>query len=400
MRLKSLSIQRGDPNQQRINPQSKEKSHKPKSKPSKHHTEYFSAISPDDVDNSPQIPIVDSMINKTPHDIAPSQSVGTNVKLSIDEELAREDLWYNIPDIPRDDDLESEEYSAKGVYTLQDFKKAARRPSRSTGKLYEPPVLFSIKKSSSESRGEEYLSMEPVRLKHTINPFKWSMPLTISTLRPLSKSAEIGRISLPKLSKPLEIKSSRKSTAAPAITQNEKQEKPTNVVGEPVIEIPALETEKSTVPSVPQAIIPADKPAPVMYDFNPPAPRRVKRRVILSSKEASTQTSPPPSPGNETTSSPPRGPRPEAIHHPRYYNTAATPRVRPQHVDRATKKLPMTAVNAMLEMAASYTGSDKTWIGTLKNVDAGDDLMIVSKPKVEEEIVESVPTNVDTFDKS
>ena len=35
-------------------------------------------------------------------------------------------------------------------------------------------------------------------------------------------------------------------------------------------------------------------------------------------------------------------------------------------------------------MPPNYTGSDKTWINTLKNVDAADDLMIVSKPKAED----------------
>jgi hypothetical protein len=368
---------------------SKEKTYKSKTKHSKRSKDVLLSTNHLGIENySPQFPPIHSSIDNIPHGIVTPESASTNIKLLVEEELAREDLWYNVPDIPRDDELENERYSAKGVYTLQDFKNAARRPSRSTGKLYEPPILFSIKKSPPKVVTKN-MAAGAGSIKAYDQSFQKVDAVDDLNITSPPKSAEIEKISLLKRSKSLEIPSSRESTAAPAIATDAKQEKPINSVNKPVLEIPAPETGNSTIASAPQAIIPANKPVPIMYDFNPPAPRRVKRRVILNSKEASTQTSRPPSP---SPSSSPRGPRPEAIHHPRYYNTAATPQVGPQHFDRATKRLPITAVNAMLEMGASYTGSDKTWIGTLKNVDAGDDLMIVSKPKEEEGKVKSVPT--------
>ena len=148
---------------------------------------------------------------------------------------------------------------------------------------------------------------------------------------------------------------------------------------------------------------PAKSPS-APFDFNPPPPRRIKRRVILMSNDASTQTISPPK-------TPQSGPPAEIVLHPSLEKstniapvvakpaviqpavTISPPKnlvkvlVKPATVQSLSHaQLAKTTTNesiARVTLPDSYTGSDEVYMKTLKNVDAGDDLMIVSNPKEE-----------------
>ena len=158
-----------------------------------------------------------------------------------------------------------------------------------------------------------------------------------------------------------------------------------------------------------------DKPRPrpkspsAPFDFNPPLPRRIKRRVILVSNDASTQTTSPPK-------TPPSAPPAEIILNPSLEKsataidvitkpavirpavilsppeTSARATVKPASVESPPHpKLAKTTTAKLVPpvtLPDSYTGSDEVYMKTLKNVDAGDDLMIVSKAKVVEPVNE------------
>ena len=145
---------------------------------------------------------------------------------------------------------------------------------------------------------------------------------------------------------------------------------------------------------------PPKSPSPP-FDFNPPPPRRIKRRVILMTNDASTQTISPPK-------VPPSGPPAEIVLHPSLEKSTpvvAKPAVihpavtisPPKNLVKALVK-PATVQSppeaqlaetttresvAPVTLPGSYTGSDDVYMKTLKNVDAGDDLMIVSNPREE-----------------
>jgi hypothetical protein len=271
---------------------------------------------------------------------AAEKPVAAPVAASGDEDLVREELWYHVDD-PTDGGDESEiprgELKGKAVAPAD----VNQRP-HVVGKLYEPPSLHATKKSS-------------------------------------------------KSTPPAEPKTDRKSDLTP---------KP--VATEAPAEKPA------TTPSAP-------------FEFNPAPPRRVKRRVVLISNDASTQTPTPPR-------TPPTGPVPEIIHHPspeRPPPATPTPASKPAiakpavvhpavivsapvrsvvkpsaappspprpRIQHSGKKLgtPVAKAFVPLSVPDSYTGSDEVYMKTLMNVDAGDDLMIVSNPKEEEGAVRQV----------
>ena len=263
----------------------------------------------------------------------------------VDEELSRDDLWYHVPET---NDQHDDEVSPKGVYTLYDLKTNPHRYYRPARKLYEPPPF-------------------PVRgkLPVLIDARSGSTDAYDATFQKVDAKDDLGVTSKPKsdssaatLEKPINLRSTDK-----LVVQGKKSESIAN----------------------PTPITPPAKPAPVMFDFNPPSPRRITRRVVLHSKGVATQTSPPTSPPAATKPhQPPPASRPVAIHHERYYNNAL-------RVDPKSGKTMKRAFNPALtpeelkNMGASWCGSDNVFMGTLKNVDTGDDLMIVSKAKPEQE---------------
>jgi hypothetical protein len=163
--------------------------------------------------------------------------------------------------------------------------------------------------------------------------------------------------------------------------------------------VTALETPTRQIPKV-----------PILYDFNPPSPRRVTRRVVLSSKDTGTQTSPPGTPSRnpdnpavQSTISPTSHrkhlsseattetcPGREAIHHAHYHTLPrnSTRRTSKDHhtpskrskSKQEKKPCPYTA-ETLPEVYKRNTGSNLQSMENLKNVDAMDDLMIVSKPR-------------------
>lgn len=270
---------------------------------------------------------------------APAEKPTIVVTASDDEDLVKEELWYHVDD-PTDGGDESEipPGESKGKTAAVDVNQ---RP-HVVGKLYEPPSLHATKKLSKSTppaepkvNGESDLSAKPV-----------------ATETPVEKPA--------------------------------------------------------SSPSAP-------------FEFNPTPPRRVKRRVVLISNDASTQTPTPPR-------TPPTGPIPEMILHPSPERpTPETPTTAPKpaiakpaavqpavivsapvrsvvkpttvpaspprpRVQHSGKKLgtPVTKEYAPLSVPDSYTGSDEVYMKTLMNVDAGDDLMIVSNLKEEEAVVMQV----------
>ena len=309
-------------------------SHKHKSKHPKH-TKEFIAQCIDGADVSP-----------VPQGFT---AVGTAVDI-IDEELARDDFWYFVPETK---DQHDDEVSPKGIYTLQDLKNHPRRggPVR---KLYEPPA-FPVKG----------------KLPFPIDGHSGSTEAYDATFQKVDAKDDLGVMSKLKsdptvLDKPIHLK--------PASTRKPIEEKKSDTTTLPV------------------------KPAPVMFDFNPPSPRRVTRRVVLSSKEVGTQTSSPSSAAAKPPSSSAAASRPIAIHHERYYSNAL--RIDAKSSAKVTKRAPFTPLltpEELKNIGAKWTGSDKVFMGTLKNVDAGDDLMIVSKakeqekPKIEPPVQESFP---------
>ena len=170
----------------------------------------------------------------------------------------------------------------------------------------------------------------------------------------------------------------------------------------------ALDTPTKQIPNV-----------PVLYDFNPPSPRRVTRRVVLSSKDTGTQTSPPGTPSRNPDNPPVQStlsptshlkhlssepttetrPRREAIHDAHDYHTLPRDSTRRTSKDHHTpskrskskhekKPCPYTA-ETLPEVYKRNTGSNLQSMENLKNVDAKDDLMIVSKPREQSPQVES-----------
>jgi hypothetical protein len=274
----------------------------------------------------------------------PAEERVTAAPISDDDNLVREELWYHVDDAIDDAD-ESDAFVGKVVLKgkILAAPVANERP-HVVGKLYEPPSLHASKKSAKPA-------------KDVIVP----------------------------------------STADTKI--NDKSDLDKNIPSE--IKTVATESPKATKsPSAP-------------FEFNPAPPRRIKRRVILMSNDASTQTITPPK-------TPPSGLAADIIHNPSpeipsvdipVIEKAAIVRPAviissPKTLGKYTAAKAVTAVSAAgskmpkstgkrLVMPAtlpdSYTGSDEVYMKTLKNVDAGDDLMIVSNPK--EESVEVVLKN-------
>jgi hypothetical protein len=355
---------------------SKDKSDKSKSKKrSKHPSE--SASHP---------ALKDSAISQaSPSDemIPLSRPATTIDDLSLDAELTRDDLWYNIPEEEDKDELEVGRLSTNGTYTLQDLKSPRHRTPDKVGSYAVP----------AQSNKCSVVKKTPdVAVGSPVNHTTGAAEEYNRTFRRVDAGENLGIISKPKLvdsvatsppvlEKPVEIKSAQKvSKTTKDMDETGRQE------GRAKIASPAVDSKDkcSTSAATKTPMTPLSKASPIMYDFNPPSPRRVTRRVVLYSKDEATQTSPPPSSALRQpvveSESPTQFPRPAAIHHSRYYNTS--PR-------SAIKSVAKTLTAAEIEaLPKGHTGSDKMFMGTLKNVDAGDDLMIVSKPKDTIPIVE------------
>ena len=302
------------PRKSKEHSKSKERSHKDKSKHSKH---FLTAI------------------NAETH--ASIVRPGFTAVDVVDEELTRDDLWYHIPETKEHDDVD---ILPKRTYTLQDVKEYASRNARHVRKLYEPPPF----------------PMEG-KIPFPINPLAGSAKAYEATFQKVDATDDLGVTSKPKDDSAMFKKSIDLKSAAKSVAQKK-----------------SVSVDPPTTPTT-----------PVMFDFNPPTPRRVTRRVVLSSKEAGTQTCAPSSSVAKAQSI--SQPRPVATHLQRYYNNPIC--LDPKSSKCASKtRAPFTA-EELATLPASWCGSDEVFMRTLKNVDAGDDLIIVSRPKEEEQKVQS-----------
>jgi len=254
------------------------------------------------------------------------------IESSSDEDLAREGLWYSVSGGKNSPDFETDEqrYTSTAVYRPHTVNEAGPTKSHPVRQTAARPNTATV---STEMK--------------TKSIYGGSNEIYERTFAKVDANDDLGVVSKPLNSADIE-----------SISQ--------------------VETSM-----LPKASSPPQSPS---YDFNPPAPRRVTRRVILRSKEVATQTSPRSSslsPTHEVSveelSDGMKARRP-AIHHPRYYNTL--PR---DHISKTQTQLkrPVTLTPEKLaSLPKGWTGSDDIWIGTQKNVDADDeDLGIVSKPK-------------------
>lgn len=318
------------------------------------------------------------------------RTIATVIRESLeDDDLAREDLWYNVPEGKRAIDFDSDEerYPASTIYTLEKLKKLPQSDksysSYSRNIPANPPVVNLTRAANSA---------------FSKSPFGGSNETYERTFPKVD-----ARDDLEIVSKPNGYNASKPSSTPDKIDIN------ANIKGmeqtDSTASLGSIESQPSgnlpfrsnsrVSPSTPP--LKDSAPSPVLYDFNPPTPHRVTHRVVHRSKEVGTQTSPHSAASSkETIVEEIDGEskhRPAAIHHPRYYNTL--PR---DHVSTKQKKFVPPMELTSDELAAlpkGWTGSDDIWIGTQKNVDAGDeDLGIVSKPKEPEpepELVEVSP---------
>jgi len=266
----------------------------------------------------------------------PQKSSGEDKPAS--QEIIAQDMWYDIP-YTKKENLEGERISTKAAVTSHERKEMPRRPS--TGKLYEPPRFHTAKTDATKIEGTSIYDKYPKRTG-ALDAYKESF-------QNVDGDKDLGIVSKAKSTSPI----TQEDTAMNTIPQSH---------------VP--ETQKSTVASTSAKEIreviapttPPSKPAPVQFEFNPPTPRRITRRVILTSKDISTQTTPPPTP-------PPR---------PRSHIPASAPSIK-----KDEKRPCMYTSETLPSWAKTRTGSDNVWMGTLKPVDASDDLMITSNPKEE-----------------
>jgi len=265
----------------------------------------------------------------------PQKSAGEDKPAS--QGIIAEDMWYDIP-YTKNENLEGERTSTKAAVTSHERKEMPRRPS--TGKLYEPPRFHTSKiEGTTKTEGTSIYDKYPKRTG-ALDAYKESF-------QNVDGDKDLGIVSKAKSTNPI----TQEDTAVTTIPQSHVPETQKSTL----VSVGAKETREVTAPTTPPS-----KPAPVQFEFNPPTPRRITRRVILTSKDISTQTTPPPTP-------PPR---------PRSHIPTSIPTIK-----KDEKRPCMYTSETLPSWAKTRTGSDNVWMGTLKPVDASDDLMITSNPK-------------------
>lgn len=361
---------------------------------------------------------VDSTID-TPISCPSTQVTRPTIPSPKDEDLTSDEAWYQVPEAkPLDSD---DEFAPRNSLKLEDIKSPSRPDPgflnhNPTGNA-DPQVNRALKyHAAQEHRRTRMRSRSPPEKKgygpvygSSEDAYRRNFPSVDAEGDLRIESAKKGELWVEGrdgLGGNIELKSSQMDPVAisdlsPILsTAIGKGKEVEDNAGSISSSGTALDTPTKQIPNV-----------PVLYDFNPPSPRRVTRRVVLSSKDTSTQTSPPRTPSRDpdnllvqSTISPTSHPenlsaepstetcpRREAIHHAHYYHTLpcdSTPRASKDHhtpskrskSKHEKKPCPYTA-ETLPEVYKRNTGSDLQAMENLKNVDAKDDLMIVSKPR-------------------
>jgi hypothetical protein len=389
---------------------SKENSHKSKSKNRSKHEEDRSNRTTDvtigfapQIEPAAQSSSVEQFVKEPSAIVEPTVTVTPKKDVientPVDEELTREDLWYRVADVNNDDleisakaklqDLKELPPHHSTRHTKEKNRKRIAKTDESTATPIKSVTIGCHAGGSSEAYLRSFKLIDAVDdLGITSKP----KGAVLSKLEPAPTAEKIvPSKSIKAVDKP--IKSVPSSSVHEIST---KAVEPMSPVTPTTSNAPAKSVDKHTsITSIP-------------YDFSPPSPRRVKRREILTgstSKEVGTQTSPPTQLAElptiqihhvETTS---RTDRPAAVHHAHYYNTVPRIATRTSH--------PSSRKDAIGEVVSDWRmhdkggrGSDDTWMSTMKNVDAADDLMIMSKPREdadkEDVMVDKVERTVET----
>lgn len=289
-----------------------------------------------------------------------------------DDNLTDDEFWYSIPDAA-DDDIQTETRSPKGTYTLEDLRRYCPRPV--TGRLYEPPSFSPFTKPPTN-----VVEFQP-------NPGTGALEAYNKTFQKVDAADDLGITSKPnvngyrkeasKLREPIET---IPTEASPSGKQENLRKSGVKASIATYVNTNGNDLNSVSLNTTPKQ----PRHTPLHYGFNPPSPRRVLRRVVLNPKETGTQTTPPSTPiclDRKSRHSPVRSESAHiSVHHSNCYNANrnTTTHIYP-------RKAPPYTPETLPEWAKSNTGSDMALMGTWKNVDATDDLMIVSSPKGEKQ---------------
>jgi len=344
---------------------------------------------------------------------APSTTPSSLV-ITKEDDLTSDEAWYQVPDPPRPHDSDAE-LSLPHNLKFADLRSPPRTAppgfNHNPTANANPRVNRALKhQAAQEHRKTRIRSRSPPQQKGYGNKYGTSEDAYKRSFPVVDAKEDLGIESLPKaegggktrgLGKAIQMKGRESTVARTSVSDltsttvvkdiNKKKE---------VAAGTSLDPSTGTDVETPTKKL---SDTPVTYDFNPPSPRRVTRRIVLSSKDTGTQTSPPSAPSRQSLPSPPpqqpnppSAPhtephsRPDAIHHAHYYNTvprdtnhskdhhhSSTKRSKSKH---EKKPCPYTA-ETLPEFFKSSGGSNLQAMESLKSVDAGDDLMIISKPR-------------------